>query len=166
MRWPRPAALAGLLLAVTLAGCPSSYDELLDKSRILGVSVSPSPVPAPGASGSSAVTIAVDVDANSGKDYLIFRWRDPARNGEWQYFGVFGICERNGSDSCGLRTVSITCTSSAFGIATDRDVRCDPAGLRVYTGTYRWRVAIDRCSNLSLSCDGPEDEREFDVTFR
>ncbi len=156
-----------LLPLAALTGCPSTLDELLDKSRIFNASASPQPVPAPQGDNAALFTLRVEADSNDGDDRLWLWVRNPARNNEWHQLAIHDACASGGG--CGNTTKVIDCASNPISAPDgNRLLVCGdgPGGLHLRPGTHRWRVDISRCHRFSVSCSGPDDSIEFDVSLR
>ena len=158
--------LAALLAAAGVAGCGKSLDELLDLSRITSLSATPNPVPAPSGPGAStAFTLNVGIDANSGSAVQVYA-ANPAQGGRFDLVGAVQGCD-NANPSCGLRTLSIGCSSrSQPARAGQRYVSCPSGGVELPTGSHRVRVLITDCDRFGSCKATPDDTAEFTLTIQ
>jgi hypothetical protein len=160
--------LAVLVLAVVVAGCGRSLDELLNQSQVNSVGATPNPVPDPGAGRETSFTLTANIDSNNDDDYLFVYARNPDDRDRWVLIGFTEACV-GGGDNCGLRSREITCWSRDDTRRSGRRVLdCGESAVSLPVGNHVVRTEIDQCYAADpRRCSGAyDDSAEFTLTLR
>lgn len=171
MQKPRLLILAVSAASLSLlAGCPTTMDELLNKSRINSVTISPSPVSAPTSPDGSPFEISVASDSNGDWDMLIVSARNPHDGGKFTYLREAAPCpNRTTGGGCGSASISIQCYSinSTFH-AGERTVNCGvgAATVDLPPGRHTMLVEIVRRDPFGIRTPPPHDSVEATLNIQ
>ena len=146
------ALVAFCPLLALLAGCPNSWDELLNKSRLNDVQVVPNPVPTPPQGGGSAFGIRVDFDSNNDSDVLRVLLRDPHDRGRFRMLGYPSPCPDTSSGGhCGIASYTFQCHSILSPYrAGERNVNCGAGAHSVDLPPGQHTLRVEIIQHLSL----------------